>query len=115
MPCHCAMKGGLVGSSSRTRVLAVVLLAVLLLWVLNGLSGVDSQTTYSEFRDAVEAGDVEEVTIQGQSLEGVFKPEGDEQEGEQFATTLPPPAVVGDQGLEPFLLENGVRITARPD
>ena len=94
--------------------LAVLLLVALLLWVLNGLNGVESQKSYSDFRQDVADGLVAEVTIQGQNVEGVYEGEGDA-DGERFTTTLPPELVIGQEGIEAFLLDNGVQITARPD
>ncbi len=93
----------------RTRLLTAVVAVVLLVWFVSGLSGSGEQTTYTEFRQAVTEGRVAEVTITGQSVEGEFT------DGEVFATTLPPEGYVGSNGVEPFLRDNDVAITARPD
>ncbi len=90
-----------------------MLLVVLLLWFVNGVTTGQEETTYSEFRTAVEDGSVATVTITGQSVEGEYVSTDDTPE--TFETTLPPEGYVGAEGLEAFLRENDVEITARPE
>ncbi|GAA0638101.1 ATP-dependent zinc metalloprotease FtsH [Halomonas beimenensis] len=74
------------------------------------------ELTYSEFLDAVEQGEVEEVTLHGQSVQGTFTEEArtlrDLDQGEGFRTTRP--TVEGRQLLD-RLQAKGVRIVARPE
>ncbi|WP_231613865.1 ATP-dependent zinc metalloprotease FtsH [Halomonas sp. BC04] len=73
------------------------------------------ELSYSEFIQAVDQGHVEEVTLRGQSIEGLFTEAGQEaQEAEgveTFATTRPD--VEGERLLE-RLEANQVHISARP-
>ena len=111
--------------ANRTRLLTTVLLVALLLWFVNGFNAPDEEMTYSEFRTAVEDGTVASVTITGQSVEGELvaqeSAEGAAEDGaaetppETFTTTLPPEGYVGDAGIETFLRDNDVEITARPE
>ena len=99
-----------VNGANRTRILTSLVLVAVILWFVNGLAPGIEELTYSEFRQAVEDGRVASVEITDQVVEGVFTGEDEE----PFATTLPPPAVVGEEGLEAFLRDNGVQISARP-
>lgn len=60
---------------------------------------------YSKFLENVEAGKVEEVTIQGENIEGKFK-----ETTKTFKTHAPPQTL----GLVDTLQKNGVRISAKP-
>jgi cell division protease FtsH len=73
---------------------------------------------YTTFRQQVEAGNVAEITSQGDAVQGTFKqavtypPTGDNQKtAAQFETRLPSFA---DPGLEALLDSKGVTINARP-
>ena len=125
---------------NRTRLLTTVLLVALLLWFVNGFNTPDEELTYSEFRTAVSEGRVASVTITGQGVEGEMVEE-DASEGTEgggaaeggadeggaaegsgetaapatFTTTLPPEGYVGDAGIEEFLRDNDVEISARPE
>jgi cell division protease FtsH len=102
-----------VNRTNRTRILTSVLLVVLLLWFVNGMNTADEETSYSQFRTDVEDDRVEAVTITGQSVEGEYRSSDDTPE--TFTTTLPPEGYVGAEGLETFLRDNNVEITARPE
>ena len=94
--------------TSRNRILIGLLIALGLLWLLNPIPA-GSQLTYDEFRRAVERSEVESVTFTGQAIEGTYT---DEDRGE-FRATLPPVEVIGQDGIETFLTENGVAVDAR--
>ncbi|MPZ72847.1 MAG: ATP-dependent zinc metalloprotease FtsH [Nitriliruptorales bacterium] len=98
---------------NRTRVITTVLLLGLMIWFVNGMDTEDNGISYSEFRTAVAEGRVDTVTITGQNVEGTFA--GDEDPPDSFTTTLPPEGYVGQDGIEPFLRDNDVTITARPE
>ena len=96
----------------RTRILWLVLLALVGLWLFGGLGGAigtGEQLTYSELVEAVEAGRVEQVTFTGQSVAGVLE------DGTAFRSFLPSDVVLGTDGLEGLFRENDVAIAARPD
>ena len=97
-------------ATSRNRILIGLLIALGLLWVLN-LNQPGTQLTYNEFRRAVAAGDVESVIFTGQAIEGTFT---DADRG-TFRSTLPPPTVIGQDGIEEFLDENNVEVDARQE
>ena len=76
---------------------------------------------FTFFKDQVEAGNVQEITSQGEAIQGVFKQpvpdpgaqsETTPQTYTKFATRTPTFAV--DEQLLPLLEENGVEISARP-
>jgi len=96
-----------VDRNTRFRILAAVLLVVLLFWLFTALQP-DNRISYEEFREAVEAGEVESATFTGQAVEGTF---ADEEEG-TFTTVVPPPVVLGDEGIEEFLIANDVTLDA---
>src|SRR5579884_2452596 len=73
---------------------------------------------YTTFREQVQAGNVAEITSQGDAIQGTFKqpvtypPTGDNQQtSTQFETRLP---TFADPGLEALLESKGVVINARP-
>jgi cell division protease FtsH len=84
---------------------------------------------YTFFKEEVRAGNVESITIdQGDNVEGSFKkpvtypPKGEEgsesgstasRTSKTFTTVLPS-FVIPDPGLEKFLIDNGVEISAEP-
>ena len=89
---------------------ALWLVIVLLLFALFNLfqgtatRGPQQQLAFSDFIDQVEAGQVLEVTIQGQQVTGQFR------DGRQFQTFAPE-----DPNLVTELRANGVRISAAPE
>ncbi|MCG8693636.1 MAG: ATP-dependent zinc metalloprotease FtsH [Minwuiales bacterium] len=92
-----------------SRNAALWLVIVLLLFALFNLfqgsatRGPQQELAYSDFIDQVEAGQVLEVTIQGQQIDGQFR------DGRQFKTFAPE-----DPTLVQVLTANGVRIEAAP-
>ena len=103
--------------TNRNRLLIILFVVGLLLLVVSNISAPQDDPTYSEFREAVSDGRVEEVTIRGQYVTGRFESEGDagaDAEGETFSTTLPSDLVLRDN-FEQFLLDNNVEITAEPE
>src|SRR5680860_133847 len=92
---------------TRSRVLIGLLLLLAMFWLFSGLSTTEP-LTYSEFRAAVDDGRVASATFTDQSIEGELTNE------EPFNSTLPPATVVGQDGIEEFLRDNGVEIDARP-
>jgi cell division protease FtsH len=97
-----------VNATSRNRILIGLLIALGLLWVLN-LNQPGTQLTYNEFRRAVAEGDVESVVFTGQAIEGEFT----NADRGTFRSTLPPPTVIGQDGIEQFLDDNDVEVDAR--
>ncbi|UCE88307.1 MAG: ATP-dependent zinc metalloprotease FtsH [Pseudomonadota bacterium] len=85
-----------------------VIIAVILMAVFNNLSqrGTSpSKISYSEFMEYVKQGEVSEVTIQGKEISGVLRNE------DHFATYSPE---TENTYLLADLLENGVKIAAKP-
>lgn len=82
-------------------------LTVVLLTVFNHFGGqntaVSHQLDYTQFIQDVRAGKVKQVEIEGQRIRGVYA------NGQSFATYNP-----GDPGLMGDLLDNNVRVIARP-
>jgi cell division protease FtsH len=96
-----------VARQTTLRILLGLTLVLLLFTAIGGWQVQEDQLTYTEFRAAVEAGEVEEVTITGQNVVGTTADE------EQFRTVLPPQLVVGQDGrIEQLLADNGVAIAA---
>ncbi len=93
--------------TARLRLISAVLLVVLLFWLFTTLQP-DDRISYAEFREAVEAGEVEEATFTGQAVEGTFV---DDEDG-SFTTVVPPQVVLGDEGIEDFLVDNDVALDA---
>ncbi|MFB9145925.1 ATP-dependent zinc metalloprotease FtsH [Halomonas alkalicola] len=103
----------------RQQWLLFVWMAVALLLMFHYLDGADRQArvelTYSDFLEAVDAGHVDEVTLRGQALEGVFSDSGrlDLDLGETRAFTTTRPDVESERLLERLEAQQ-VRIAARP-
>jgi cell division protease FtsH len=93
-----------------SRNAALWIIIVLLLFALFNLfqgssqRGPDREVAFSDFMERVESGDVSNVTIQGQKVQGQFR------DGRQFTTYAPQ-----GSGLVSSLRENGVRISAKPE
>ena len=85
-------------------IIVLVLFALFNLFQGTATRGPQQQLAFSDFIDQVEAGQVNEVTIQGQQVTGQFR------DGRQFQTFSPL-----DANLVPQLRANGVRITAAPE
>jgi cell division protease FtsH len=83
--------------------LVLGLIFLLLFNVFNKQSGREPEVVFSEFLTAVEKGDVQEVIIQGQNIQGKFKT------GERFRTFAP-----NDPDLVKTLREKKVKIAAKP-
>ncbi|MCH7571237.1 MAG: ATP-dependent metallopeptidase FtsH/Yme1/Tma family protein, partial [Deltaproteobacteria bacterium] len=83
--------------------LVLGLMFLLLFSVFTRQHNREPEIVFSEFWAAVEKGDVLEVTIQGQNVEGKF------QNGESFTTYVP-----YDPDLVKTLQAKEVRITAKP-
>lgn len=83
--------------------LVLGLMFLLLFSVFTRQRGGEPEIVFSEFWSAIEKGDILEVTIQGQNVQGKF------QNGESFMTFVP-----YDPDLVKTLREKKVRITARP-
>ncbi|TFH88512.1 ATP-dependent metallopeptidase FtsH/Yme1/Tma family protein [Billgrantia azerbaijanica] len=73
---------------------------------------VQTELTYSQFLAAVDAGQVETVTLRGQSITGQYK-EGARAEGEAMRFSTTRPDVEGERLLE-RLESHGIEIIARP-
>ncbi len=92
-------------------------IAILLLFnfLENNEQRAQVELTYSEFLEAVQEGQVEEVTLRGQSMEGRFNEAGqearEEEQVETFETTRPD---VEDSRLLERLEANGVHVAAEP-
>jgi cell division protease FtsH len=104
----------------------------LLIWLLLGLAiasvvwgplsnRLNSRTriSYSEFRQQVQAGNVEQVTVTGQEIQGRLEEAAELEMGsdeattyEEFITILPS---FGDDELLPLLESQGVEVDAQPD
>lgn len=84
--------------------LMVGLIVVLLVNLWNQPRRVHREMAFSDFLYAVEMGQVEEVTIQGQNIVGRFR------DGVEFRTYAP-----NDPQLVPTLRQKNVRILARPE
>ena len=83
-----------------------VIIAAVLMSVFNNFGTrktADATLAYSQFIDAVKAGQVKEVNVDGPSVKGIM------QTGERFTTYSP-----GDPHMVDDLLANGVEIKARP-
>ena len=98
--------------AQRMRIVWLVLLGLGAVWLLSGGTGALSGAqplTFSEFEQAVTEGRVDEVLFTGSSVSGVFD------DGTTFSTYLPPADVLGSDGIEGVLDENGVAIRSRPN
>jgi cell division protease FtsH len=89
------------------NVALLLVLAVIVLFVMsvfNKQHGRDSEVIFSEFIAAVERGEVQEVTIQGHTLQGKYR------NGERFKTFAP-----NDPDLVKTLREKKIKIAAKPE
>lgn len=84
--------------------LVLGLMFLLLFNVFTRQQGRDPEIIFSDFWSAVERGDVQEVTIQGQHVQGKY------QTGERFRTFSP-----SDPDMVKLLREKNIRITAKPE
>ena len=84
--------------------LVLALMFLLLVNLLNNQQSKPPPIPYSDFVASVEAGDVSEVTIQGQDVTGKNG------SGEEFKTFLP-----ADAEISKVLQEKGVIVTAKPE
>ncbi|MDP8971246.1 MAG: ATP-dependent zinc metalloprotease FtsH [Actinomycetota bacterium] len=94
---------------TRSRLAVAVITVVLLFWLFSGLEAGGSTISYTEFRTAVDEGRVESVTFVGTAVEGEYT------DGKAFTSQIPGETIVGQQGIERFLLDHGVEIAARPE
>jgi len=83
--------------------LAIVLVMILLFNLFNQPKTVQEKIIYSEFRTALENGQIKEVTIQGHNIYGKFT------NNKEFKTFAP-----DDSDLVKDLRKKGVRISAKP-
>ena len=83
-------------------VLALIILAVFS--VFNKQHGREPEVVFSEFMTAVDRGDVQKVTIQGNNIQGEYK------NGERFRTFAP-----NDPELVKSLRDKKVKIAAKPE
>jgi cell division protease FtsH len=84
--------------------LVVGLIVVLLFNLWSQPQTTERQISFSDFVYAVENGQIEKVTIQGQNIHGKFK------DGDEFRTYAP-----ADAGVVPLLRQKGVAISAKPE
>jgi cell division protease FtsH len=84
--------------------LVLFLLVLLLFNVFSKQHGRDPEIVFSEFLGALERGEVQEVVIQGQNIQGKY------QNGERFKTFAP-----NDPDLVKTLRDKKVKIAAKPD
>ncbi len=84
--------------------LVLGLMFLLLFNVFTRQQGREPEIIFSDFWSAVERGDVQEVTIQGQHVHGKY------QSGERFRTFSP-----SDPEMVKTLRENNIRIAAKPE
>ncbi|MGM0702954.1 MAG: ATP-dependent zinc metalloprotease FtsH [Pseudomonadota bacterium] len=107
------------GESPQRQFLLFLWVAVGILLVFHYLDATDrevqTELTYSQFLQAVDADQIESVTLRGQSVEGRFNEAGrqarDDSEVETFTTTRPD--VEGERLLE-RLESHGIEIVAEP-
>lgn len=106
------------GSLSPWRLLFFWVLFIMALVFLFWNRAAEVEFSYSEFRNELRAGNVEEILMRGERLEGAFRePVDREIDGEiitveRFETYLP---VVGDEELLAMTEEHDVRLHAAPD
>lgn len=103
--------------------LLVIIFLIAWVWnLLGGSAGEETELSYSDFRERLKAGTVEQITLTGDKIEGTLsepapKPEADASQKEQptfteFVTYLPS---FGDEGLLPLLETHGVKLTTQPE
>jgi cell division protease FtsH len=92
-------------SSKHIALWLVLLLVFLVIFsVFSKQHGRDPEVVFSEFMGSVERGDVQEVVIQGQNIQGKYK------SGERFRSFAP-----NDPDLVKMLRERKVKIAAKPE
>ena len=84
--------------------LVLGLIFLLLFNVFSKQQGREPEVVFSQFMEAVEKGEVQEVTIQGQNIQGKYE------NGERFRTFAP-----NDPDLVKILRGKKVKITAKPE
>jgi cell division protease FtsH len=112
--------GSRAGCSGWIVALAILLLAApLYLSFVSRSANAGDRISYSEFRDQVASGNVSEVVITGERVEGEFDQplvetlaSGETIQQPRFVTYLPS---FDDQSLFPLLEENGVTIQTQPE
>ncbi|AZR82438.1 ATP-dependent metalloprotease [Thiomicrospira sp. S5] len=97
------MKNDMLKNILIWTVVATVMLSIFNHFSGQKLMGSSSQLAYSDFIDRVRDGSVSQVSIEGGTIHGVFT------DGKAFTTYNP-----GDAGLMGDLLNNNVKVTARP-
>ncbi|MGI9017125.1 MAG: ATP-dependent zinc metalloprotease FtsH [Euzebya sp.] len=98
-------------ASPRSRLLTIVLVVLLVVTLFSSFGTVSAgeELTYSEFRQAVVDGKVDTVTFTADNISGEYRAEQvAEDDPTNFTSRLPGLTVIGSDGLEPFLEENGV-------
>jgi cell division protease FtsH len=96
-----------VARQTSIRLLTALAALLVVLFVVDGFTATNDDIPYSEFRAAVVAGDVAEVTVRGQAVTG------ERTDGDAFTTTLPPEVVVGSDGrIDTLLADNDVVVDA---
>jgi cell division protease FtsH len=83
--------------------LVIILIFVVLYHLFNQPKSVQDSIIFSDFITAVEKGQIQEVSIQGENISGRYS------SGKSFKTYAPK-----DAGLVPLLKEKGVRIAVKP-
>jgi cell division protease FtsH len=119
-PQHPTGKDRCVDRQTQIRLLVAVVLVLILVAVFSGFftSNATEVSYHPEFKELVKGGQVESVTITGQSVEGEFAQAGSiddtsYEKGDAFSTTLPNESVVGGDGrVEQLLADNNVTISA---
>jgi cell division protease FtsH len=112
-------KMGMPGCSTPLIVLLLVFaFAPLLFGMFGGTAADQSRISYSQFRNEVEAGNVETVTVSGERISGELSSpvtrtldDGNELEVSNFVTFLP---TFGDEGLFALLQQNNVEVITEP-
>jgi cell division protease FtsH len=97
-----------------------LLIVLIFSWYWSGLGQIQPTLTlsYTAFKDKVRAGEVAQVTLEGDQVSGILRQDGSEgAEGKQqapnrFVTTLPP---IDDPELMPLLEKNKVEVIAKSE
>jgi cell division protease FtsH len=109
---------GAVNTNSRSRLITIVLVVLLVITLFSSFGTVSGgeELSYSGLRQAVLDGDVASVTFTGQNVRGEYREESvAEGEPTTFTSFVPVQQVVGADGLQQFLIDNGVEIEAQAD
>ena len=94
-------------TSVRSRLVTAAVALLVVAWVASGTRSSGVEVSYSEFVAAVQAGEVEAVSVSG---DVVTATRADDQ---RFTTVLPGELIVGNAGLGALLAEHDVAVTAR--